>query len=248
MLIKRIIPTLLLFDGCLVKTKNFNKFEYIGDPINTVRIFNELEVDEIILNDILAAKNRHSPKYEQLKEIASECFVPLAYGGGVSSIEQAEKLFEIGFEKVVLSTEAYLNPSIISALAYRFGSQAIVVSVDVKKHFLLGHGICTHGGRKWHRAKVGQWVKKIEKLGAGEIILTSVDREGTWLGLDIPLVKEISDMVDVPVIANGGVGSDDDIFSVLQNSAVSAVATGSRVVFQKKGMGVLISYPSRNLD
>lgn len=241
MLRKRIIPVLLLKDGSLVKTRKFKKPVYVGDPCNTARIFNEFEVDELMVLDISAGRAKRNPDYKLLKELASECFMPLGYGGGITNIAQAEKIFLLGYEKVVVNTAALDNCNFISQLASRFGSQAIVVSIDVKKG-MFGKYYVRHGSSVLHKAlSPSEWVKKVCELGAGEILITSVDREGTWEGFDIELIDELSDSVSIPVIAHGGAGSYQHIQSAFE-SGVDAVAVGSMVVFQKKDSGVLVHY------
>jgi len=245
MLRARIIPTLLLRNESLIKTKNFGKFTYVGDPANTVRIFNEMEVDELIFLDITASIEKRSPNLKVLSEIADECFMPLAYGGGITSIDQAKAIFDIGFEKVSLNSEAIRNPKLISKISRHFGSQAVIASIDVKKS-LFGRNTVRYlsAKRTTHLDLVG-WARELEALGAGEILLTAVDREGTWQGFDLELTKRVADAVSVPVIAHGGCGKVEHIGEVVNKAGASAVALGSMVVFQKKDMGVLINTPDK---
>lgn len=242
MLRKRIIPILLIRDKSLVKTVNFNKFSYIGDPCNTLSIFNDLEVDEICILDILASSLNKEPNFGLLSDIADECFMPLCYGGGITSVENAKRIFDIGFEKVSLNSNCIEDLSLVSALAKLYGSQSIVCSVDVKKNY-LGKDMIFN--KNFKRIKVNPYdhVKALETAGAGEILLTSVNREGTWSGADIELIEKISDLVNIPVIAQGGIGSVDDISSVFKNTSASAVGVGSLVSFQGKDKGVLINFP-----
>ena len=243
MLRTRVIPTLLLRNESLVKTKQFSKYVYVGDPANTVRIFNELEVDELIFLDITATVEKRSPNLKVLSEIAEECFMPLAYGGGIKSLDDAKAIFDIGFEKISLNTELFHNPDLISQIAKLYGSQAVIASIDVKKSFFGKNLVrCVSSKSKINTTPV-IWAKEFERLGAGEILLTSVDREGTWEGFDLDLVKQVADTVDIPVIAHGGAGSTDHIRDVVEKANASAVALGSMVVFQKKGMGVLVNFP-----
>lgn len=243
MLNKRVIPCLLLRNGALVKTVRFSKYQYIGDPLNTCRIFNELEVDEMIILDILAAKERTEPNYQLLGKLASECFMPLAYGGGLKDIEQAKRIFSLGYEKLVINSSLYGKKSILGDIASVFGSQSVIASVDIKKNFFGRYDIYSESGT--HREKVGllAWIKKLEELGAGEILLTNIDREGTWKGFDCTVIKEVADMVSIPVVAHGGAGSIKDIEDAVNIGHASAVALGSMVVYQKPDMGVLINYP-----
>ena len=243
MLRTRIIPTLLLHDESLVKTVRFNKFTYVGDPCNTVRIFNELEVDELLFLDIKASREKRSPNLKLLANIANECFMPLAYGGGIRTLDDAKAIFEIGFEKVVVNTSALETPELITKLAEHFGSQAVIVSLDVKKDLLGAYHVCTYSGTKKIKYNPVEQAKKMELLGAGEILLTSIEREGTWNGFDLELIKSVTEAVSVPVVAHGGAGTIEHIGEVVKYSRASAVALGSMVVFQKKGMGVLVNFP-----
>ncbi len=245
MLQTRVIPCLLLENESLVKTVKFKKPGYIGDPINTVRIFNELEVDELIFLDITATKEGRKPNYKILQEISNECFMPLAYGGGVRTLEDAKKIFTIGFEKIAINSYAMENPKFVTELAEVYGNQAIIGSIDVKKNIWGKSTVVTHAGTKKSKISPIDWVKKLEEIGAGEILITSVDFEGTWGGYDIELTKKITEAVNIPVIAHGGAGSVMDIRKVIKEGNASAVALGSMVVYQSKGMGVLVNFPDR---
>lgn len=247
MLKTRIIPALLLKNDALVKTVKFQNPEYIGDPVNTVRIFNELEVDELIFLDIMASKNKQEPNYKILTKIANECFMPLSYGGGIRSLEHAKAIFDIGFEKVAVNTHAFETPNLITEIATYYGSQAVIASIDVKQGWFGKSTVYTYSGSKNTTIRPVDWAKQVEQLGAGEILLTSIDREGGWGGFDIDLVKLITDAVSIPVIAQGGAGSIEHIGEVVKQSNASAVALGSMVVFQKKGMGVLVNFPDKLL-
>ena len=246
MLRTRIIPTLLLKNESLVKTKKFGKFTYVGDPANTVRIFNELEVDELLFLDITASLEKRSPNLKVLSEIADECFMPLGYGGGITSLEDAKAVFDIGFEKIAINT-ATEKLSLISELANHYGSQAVMASIDVKKSLFGRQTVRTLGGRRDSHRDPVEWAKELEQQGAGEIVLTSIDREGTWNGFDLGLVKRVTDAVSIPVIAHGGAGTVQHITQVVKEANASAVALGSMVVFQKKGMGVLVNFPDYKL-
>lgn len=249
MLRTRVIPCLLLKDNSLVKTITFNKFNYIGDPANTVRIFNELEVDELVFLDITAHLPSKTINFEVLQEIANECFMPLSYGGGIETLEDAEKIFAIGFEKIVVNSAAIQNPRFISKLADKFGSQSVIVSIDVKRSFWGKYKVLTNGGKMASCLSPVQWAVEAEAQGAGELLLTSIDREGTWKGFDKEITREISDAVGIPVIANGGAGNLDHIEDVVKHGHASAVALGSMVVYQKQGYGVLVNFPDRaNLE
>jgi imidazole glycerol-phosphate synthase subunit HisF len=246
MLRTRIIPTLLLRHESLVKTVRFNKFTYVGDPCNTVRIFNELEVDELLLLDITATCEHHAPNLKVLAEITNECFMPLSYGGGLHSLEQAKAIFTIGFEKVVVNSFAVKQSSFITQLADHYGSQAIIGSIDVKKNLWGHYKVYTHSGRTRTHLDPREWAVELERFGAGEILLTSIAREGTWQGFDIELVRLVTDAVSIPVIAHGGAGTVAHIGEAIRKGGASAIALGSMVVFQKKGMGVLINFPDKH--
>ena len=247
MLRSRIIPVLLLRNESLVKTVRFGQFSYVGDPCNTVRIFNELEVDELIFLDIMASRDGKSPNLRLLAEIADECFMPLAYGGGIRTFDQAKSVFDIGFEKVAINSHALNNPRLITDIANHYGSQAVIVSIDVKKTLLGGKTVKNMGGSVNKNLDPVVWARKAEKLGAGEILLTSIDAEGTWQGFDVDLVAEVTSVVNIPLIAHGGAGSMDDIAKAITKAKASAVGLGSMVVFQKKGMGVLVNFPDKEI-
>ena len=245
MLRTRIIPCLQLIDQSLVKTIQFGKHGYIGDPINTVRIFNELEVDELCFLDIRATIQKKTPNLEILSEIANECFMPLSYGGGVKDAETAKKILSIGFEKIVINTAAIENPDLIRKIAKYSGNQSVIVSIDVKKSFWGSYCVYSHDGTKRTKLEPVNWSKQAEKLGAGELLITSMDKDGTWKGFDIEIIRNISDEVNIPVIANGGAGSVEDIGKAVNEGKASAVALGSMVVYQQKGMGVLVNFPDK---
>ncbi len=247
MLLKRLIPCLLLKGNGLVKTVNFKNPKYVGDPINTVKIFNEKEVDELVFLDIEATPKGKEPNYKMLAEIANECFMPLAYGGGIKTFDQAQRIFNIGIEKVVINSAAYSNPKLISQIAEVYGNQAIIASVDVKKS-LFGKVNCVSEGATVKQAKpVVDWVKQLEEAGAGEILITSVDKEGTWEGFDYGLIEQVVKATNLPVIAHGGAGKVEDVKKALHECHADAVALGSMVVYQKKDFGVLINFPNRDL-
>lgn len=245
MLKTRIIPCLQLIDDSLVKTVKFKNPAYIGDPINTVRIFNELEVDELCFLDIRASVEGRRPNLDILRQIADECFMPLSYGGGVKDFETAKAIFSIGFEKIVVNTEAERNTAFVTQLSEHFGSQAVVASVDVTRNIWGKYNVYTNDGTKKADQDVLAWVKELEAAGAGELLITSMDREGTWGGFDVEITKRVSEAVRVPVIANGGAGSIAHIGEVVTKGKASAVCLGSMVVFQQKGMGVLINFPDK---
>lgn len=243
MLRTRIIPALLLQNESLVKTMRFGDFTYVGDPCNTVRIFNELEVDELLFLDITATPDGRSPNMRLLADIANECFMPLAYGGGVTTVDQAREILQIGFEKVAVNSSAIESPALVSQLSDVFGSQAVIGAIDVKKEWSGRYSVRSGAGRKNTGRDPISWAVELERLGVGEILLTSIDREGTWSGFDTDLLKAVTHAVSIPVIAHGGAGSIQDIDAAVLDGGACAVALGSMVVFQKKGMGILVNYP-----
>jgi len=241
----RIIPVLLLQNGGLVKTIKFKKPNYIGDPINAVKIFNEKEVDELVFLDIEATKLGKEPDYNKIEEIASECFMPLAYGGGIRNIEQVKRIIGIGVEKVILNSSVVANRQLISEIAKIYGNQCAVVSLDVRKDFFGKYACYTTSGKNKVRQKMIDFVKSLENAGAGEIILTSIEREGTFKGYDIDLLKKVSEAVSIPVVANGGASQLEDFANAIVNGRASACSAGSFFVYKSKNRGVLINYPSQ---
>ena len=246
MLRTRVIPALLLRNESLVKTVRFGKFTYVGDPANTVRIFNELEVDEMLFLDISASRENRGPNLKVLADIANECFMPLGYGGGIRSLDQATAVFEVGFEKIAINTQAAENPILIGEIASHYGSQAVIASIDVRNGLFGSQTVRTLGGKHNTRRDPVTWAKEVEQMGAGEILLTSIDREGSWQGFDLELIQSVTDAVSIPVIANGGAGCIEHVSQVVLQAGASAVALGSMVVFQKRGMGVLVNFPDKS--
>lgn len=240
----RVIPCLLLQGGGLVKTKLFRNPVYVGDPINAIKIFNEKEVDELVLLDISATSDGRGPNFELIAEVAGECFMPLAYGGGVQSIEQIKKLLSLGVEKVVINSAVHYAPEFIKAATKVFGGQALIASIDVKKRFFHGHEVVVWNGKRYTGIDPVKFSRYAESLGVGEILLTSIDRDGTMSGYDIELVKQVSSAVNIPVIASGGAGSVADLQKVVSLGMASAAAAGSLFVFFGQHKAVLISYPS----
>jgi len=244
MKIKRIIPCLLLRNNGLVKTVKFKESTYIGDPINTVKIFNEKEIDEIFFLDIDATKLKKEPPYELIQNIASECFMPFAYGGGIHSIEQIERIIKSGAEKVIINTQAYLGVDFLSEAVHQFGSSTVAVSIDVKKEILKGNIVYIKGGTQSTGLNPVDYAKRIESEGAGEIMINSIDRDGVMEGYDIELIKSISGSVRIPIIACGGAGKLSDFSQAVKLGGAAAVAAGSFFVFHGKRRAVLITYPS----
>jgi len=239
----RVIPALLLREGGLVKTQRFGKHKYIGDPINAIRIFNEKEVDELVLLDIDASRQGREPDYALIKSIAAECFMPFGYGGGISTIEQARRIFSSGVEKVVLQTSALQNPALVTEIAQRFGSQSVVVSIDIKRDWLGRYRLWSSSSRRALSADWLQALRSIVSAGAGEVLLNSVDRDGMQQGYDLRLIKAAADAVDVPLIALGGAAELGHFVEAIEVGA-SAVAAGSLFVLQGPHRAVLISYPN----
>ena len=239
MLQNRIIPALQIQDGSVVKSIKFKKHSYIGDPVNTVNIFNSMEVDEILILDVNATNNI---KYDLIEEIATECFMPLAYGGGIGNIEQAKKIFELGVEKIVIGEHSFNNFKFLNEISEIFGSQSIVVSMDIKKTMFGKYSL--KNKKNFFSINLSDYVKNLETAGVGEILLTSVDNEGTFNGLDLDLISLVSEKVTIPIIAAGGVGSLAHVRAG-KDAGASAVATGSMAVFQNQNRSVLINFPKK---
>ena len=239
------MPCLLVENDRLVKTVKFNNASYVGDPVNAIKIYNDKELDELILADITATKEDREPNFHLIKEIADECFMPVCYGGGISTIEHMKKLFGLGIEKVSLNSHAMNNTNLINDAANRFGSQSIILSIDVKKNVFGNYSVYTHGGTKKSQYGPVEYAKYIEDSGAGEILLNSIDRDGTWDGFDLEMIKGVTDVVNIPVIAVGGAGNMRHISDAVHDGGASAVALGSMAVYQGKDLGVLVNFPSR---
>jgi cyclase len=240
----RIIPALLIQKGGLVKSVRFKDHLYVGDPINAVKIFNEKEVDEIVVLDISATKDGRKPDMSFVKTFASEAFMPMAYGGGITTLAEIEELISSGVEKAVLNTVAYIKPSLISDAAKYVGSQSIVVSIDVKKNLFGKNTVYVSNGKKNTGVSPQEYARRMADLGAGELILNSIDRDGTFTGYDGELIEKVASSVSVPVVALGGAGSVDDFLTAVARGA-AAVSAGSMFVLQRPHRAVLISYPSQ---
>ncbi len=235
---------MLLRNKGLVKTIKFKDSVYVGDPINAVKIFNEKEVDEIVFLDIDATRNKREPSFGLIQNIASECFMPFSYGGGIVSLQQIERIIKSGAEKIVLNSTAFLQKTFVSEAVAHFGSSTIVVSMDVKKSVREGYLVYINGGTRNTGKRPVEYAKEMEDQGAGEIFLNSIDRDGTMEGYDTELIKSVSQSVNVPVIACGGAGQLSDFSSAVKIGGASAVAAGSFFLFQGKRRAVLITYPS----
>lgn len=242
MLKTRVIPTLLLQNGGLVKGEKFKNHKYVGDPINAVRIFNEKEVDELVFLDISATRERKEPDYPLIRDIASEAFMPFAYGGGITSLEHIENLFRWGVEKVVINSAFATNPKLVEEAARIAGSQSIVVSIDVQKTRFGRYEVATHNATVKTGIDPVAYALKAVDCGAGEIVVTSVDHEGTGKGYDLTLIKNITQAVEVPIVAQGGAASLQDFKDAVDTGA-AAVAAGSFFTFYGKHKAVLITYP-----
>ena len=239
----RFIPTLLLSDGQLVKTRRFDDPVYVGDAINVLSIFNDFEVDEIVLLDIGGASRRTPADLDELRRYAEECFIPLAYGGGLTTIDEIASILGVGFEKVVLNTVVADDPTVVSDASARFGAQAVVASIDVRGG--ANGEVFVRGGTAGTGIGPAAWAARAVELGAGEILVTSIDREGTFDGIDLDLVRRVADAVSVPVIAHGGADKRKHLGAAIHEADAAAVAAGSLFVFQGQDRGVLVNYPSR---
>ncbi|MCG7856218.1 AglZ/HisF2 family acetamidino modification protein [Flavihumibacter sediminis] len=240
----RVIPVLLLHDGGLVKSIKFKDYKYVGDPINAVKIFNEKGVDEIVILDINASREQRGPDFAKLSQIASEAFVPLAYGGGIKNIDEVEKLFYLGVEKVIFNYMAFTNPSLITSVAKMVGSQSVVASIDIKSTIFGKNKVVILNGTESKHIDPVEYARRLVNAGAGEIFLNIVNRDGTYKGYDLEIIRSVSNAIEVPVIACGGASSIEDFRLAVENGA-SAVAAGSFFVFQRPHNAVLISYPSQ---
>lgn len=241
----RVIPCLLLKEKGLVKTVQFKNPTYVGDYLNAIRIFNEKYVDELIFLDILATVEKYPPQVDIIEKMATECFMPVCYGGGIRSLEMIKKILRIGIEKVSISSYAIENPNFIRKASREFGSQSIVVCIDVKKNLDNKYEVVTHNGKKNTGLDPLSFAVKMKEMGVGELLINSVDRDGMMSGYDIELIQKIAEEVDIPVIACGGAGSLDNIRDVIIKGKASAAAVGSFFVFYGKLRAVLIHYPEQ---
>ena len=242
MISNRVIPTLLLQDGGLVKTRKFKDPKYVGDPDNAIRIFNEKEVDELIVLDIQASKRGKEPDYALIGEIAGECFMPLCYGGGVRSLDMAARIFDCGVEKVCIQSAAFDNMNLITQIANRYGSQAVVLSIDVKRDWLRRARLYQSKSGRVDALAWTDFARRGVDAGAGEIVVNAVDRDGELNGYDLELIRQVTQIVPVPVIASGGAGKLDD-FRAAIDAGAAAIAAGAMFVFYGPHRAVLITYP-----
>ena len=246
MLRSRIIPCLLIQNKGLVKTVNFKDPKYVGDPINAVKIFNEKEVDELIVLDIDATRENRGPNLEMIKNLADECRMPLCYGGGITTVEQAKKIINLGAEKVALSYSALNNITLCKEIGNVVGNQSVVVVLDVKKKKLFGgYDIYTHNGTKKSNSKLNDFILKLEEIGIGEIVINSIDNDGVMQGYDLPLIESIREKCSMPITVIGGAGSLQNIKDLISKFKIIGAAAGSLFVFKGKYKAVLINYPNR---
>ena len=245
MLATRVMPCLLMDRGALVKTIQFKNPVYVGDPVNAVRIFNQKEVDELLLIDITATTEKRGIDFETLEKVVTECFMPICYGGGVDNLSDMRRLYHLGIEKISLSSAAIKRLALVRDAADEFGSQAVVVTLDVKKNFFGTYTVRTHQGKIDTKRLVIDVARDMESAGAGEILLYSIDRDGTRSVFDLNLIRDISHAVGIPVVVCGGAGEMSHLRAAVNEAGASAVAIGSMAVFQAKDLGVLIKFPTR---
>lgn len=244
MLRTRVMPVLLLRGKGLVKTTKFRSAQYVGDAINSARIFNQMEVDELVVLDIDATAKKTAIQFDLVGRIVSECFMPICYGGGVRSLEDFRRLFYLGVEKIAVGSLIFTDPDTVKKAVNTFGAQSIIAVLDIKKSFWRKqYKVTTHNATRQIDISLDRVLALLKDLGVGEVIVNNVDREGTWQGFDIGLIRYFSRSLDIPVVAVGGGGSLEHIKSAVKEGQASAVGLGSMAVFQAKGMGVLIKFP-----
>jgi len=234
----------LVRDKGLVKTVQFKEHKYIGDPINAVRIFNEKESDELMVIDIDATRDDREPDYKMIENLAAECRMPLCYGGGIKTVEQAQRIFSLGVEKIAISSASVSNPGLVSNIARRVGSQSVVVVLDVKKKLFGGYELYTHNGKRGTSKSPFEFASRMEELGAGEIVINSIDQDGMMKGYDMALIEKIRKSMSLPLTVIGGAGSLLDIGKLISNFGIIGASAGSLFVFKGKYKAVLINYPN----
>jgi len=242
--LKRVIPVLTIIGDKLVKTVRFKQPNYIGDPINAVKIFNDKEVDEVILLDIMASKLGQEPNYDKIEEICSEAFMPFAYGGGIKNMDHVDRLFKLGIEKVVLNSILTRDLNLVATIADKYGAQSVVASVDVKKNLFGTYQAYTNSGKKKVKEDLYLYLNTVLNSGIGELFLNCIDRDGTFSGYDLDLIKKITPLSLVPVIVGGGAKSLSDFNQAIKNGA-SAVGASSMFVYRGPKKGIMINYPSQ---
>ena len=238
----RVIPCLLLRGHGLVKTRKFRDPVYVGDPVNAVRIFSEKEVDELVILDIDASREGREPNYELIAEIAGECFMPVAYGGGIQTLAQARRIIRCGIEKVVVNSATVRSTQFMREIADVFGSQALVGAIDARRTLLGGHRVHVKSGTVDTGLTPEDHAAALVNAGAGEIFLNSIDQDGQMQGFDLALIRRVASRVAVPVVACGGAGTIDHLKLALSEGGASAVAAGSMFVFHGRHRAVLINY------
>ena len=243
----RIIPVLLYQDGGLVKTVKFKEPKYVGDPLNAVKIYNEKKADELVFLDIDATVKNLSPNYKLIERIANQARMPICYGGGIKTAEQAQRIFSLGIEKIALSSEALLNPPIISKIASKVGNQSVVIVLDIKKNLLGKYELYTHNATSRLKVNIKDYVKNLSEQGAGEIVVNNIDRDGSMKGYDLDLISYISSLTDLPITSVGGVGKIEDFQYLLEYCDITGLGAGSLFVFKGRYKAVLINYPDLNL-
>ena len=241
---KRLIPILLLKDDALVKGVKYRDYRYLGDPINAIKIFNDKEVDELFFFDILASQENRSISIDTVQKIAEECFMPFGVGGGINTVNQARKILRAGAEKISINTASILNKHVIKEITEEFGSQSLVVSIDVNKNFFGKKLLSYRNSQASKSYDIIEWAKEVESLGAGELLVNSVYNDGLMQGYDIDLISKISESVSIPVIASCGAGSTEHFDTLFSKTEASAAAAGSLFVYHGKHKAVLINYPN----
>jgi len=244
MLNPRITPCLLVHNKGLVKTVKFKDSKYVGDPINAVKIFNEKEVDELVVFDIDATIENRGPDYKLIENLANECRMPLCYGGGIKTVSQAQRILSLGVEKIAISSAVFDNPNLIQEISSQVGNQSVVVVFDVKKKLFGGYDLYTHNAKNKIKLDLIGLVEKVQELGAGEIIINSIDNDGMMKGYDLDLINKIKNKTNVPMTVLGGAGALEDISQVIDKFGIIGCAAGSLFVFKGKYKAVLINYPN----
>jgi imidazole glycerol-phosphate synthase subunit HisF len=245
MLYPRIVPCLLVHNKGLVKTIKFKDSKYVGDPINAVRIFNEKKVDELIVLDIDATVENREPDYRMIENLANECRMPLCYGGGIKTASQAQKILSLGVEKIAISSVVFDNPELIKEVSTEVGSQSVVVVFDVKKRLFGGYDVYTHNAKNKIKQDLFEFVERVQNLGAGEIIINSIDNDGLMKGYDLDLIGKVKGKLNIPMTVLGGAGALEDIGKAIEKFGIIGCSAGSLFVFKGKYKAVLINYPNQ---
>lgn len=242
----RVIPVMTIDKTKLVKTIRFSKPNYIGDPVNSIKLFNDKQVDEIAVLDITASTSKREPSFALIKQMAEECFIPMSYGGGITSLDQAKRLFDSGIEKVILNSVVAENPKLIEEIAHVYGNQSVVVCLDIKKSWLGKYTLYHFSGQKKSGLSIEEFLKNVTSMGAGEILVQNMDKDGTFGGYDYALINQISSQVNIPVVACGGAQSLLDMKQAVIKGGASAVAAGSFFVYMNNNpSSILVNYPTQ---